>query len=47
MLEPKKPGEGGGDPSDPAQQNDTAKQVDGKDMSTPSDGDSEPQQPAA
>jgi hypothetical protein len=47
MLEPKKPGEVGGDPTDPAQQQD--KQVDSQDMNLEEgDGGSrEPQPPAA
>lgn len=47
MLEPKQPGEGGMDPTDPAQQKATTKQVDTKDMSTDEgDGDTDPQPPA-
>jgi hypothetical protein len=48
MLEPKKPGEDGGDPTDPAQQKDTTKQVDGSDMNLDEgDGATDPKPPAA
>jgi hypothetical protein len=48
MLEPKKTGEGGLDPTDPAQQNDSTKQVDSQDMNKEEgDGGTEPQPPAA
>ncbi len=48
MLEPKKPGDDGTEPTDPAQQKDPTKQVDSSDMNLEEgDGGNEPKPPAA
>ncbi len=46
MLEPKKPGDDGSEPTDPAQQKDPASQVDSKDKNI-EEGDGTDQQPPA
>jgi hypothetical protein len=48
MLEPQKPGDGGTEPTDPAQQKDSTKQVDSSDMNLEEgDGGTEPTPPPA
>lgn len=47
MLEPKKPGDDGGEPTDPAQPKDPAQQVDSRDMNLEEgDGGTDKPQPA-